>query len=62
MVTLFVKNNIKYTIYNIQKKTERKICCESRDIDENKIVQPTRRNVRYFPSANGRMTSISVCL
>ena len=32
MVTLLVK-----TIY--KKKTERKICSESRDIDENKIVQ-----------------------
>ena len=32
MVTLFVKN----TIY---KKPERKLCSESRDIDENKIVQ-----------------------
>ena len=33
MVTLFVKKQ--YT----KKKTERKICSENRDIDENKIVQ-----------------------
>ena len=32
MVILFIKNNI-------QKKPERKIRSESRDIDENKIVQ-----------------------
>ena len=32
MVTLFVKNNM-------QKTPERKICSESRDINENKIVQ-----------------------
>ena len=32
MGTLFVQNNM-------QKKTERKICSESRDIDENDIVK-----------------------
>ena len=40
MVTLFVK-----TVY---KKPERKICSESRDIDENKIVQRLGETLGLF--------------
>ena len=41
MVTLFVQN--KY------KKPERNICSESRDIDENKIVQLLGKTFGIFP-------------
>ena len=44
------------------KKPELKIRSESRDIDENDIVQWLGENVRHFSPASGRMTPINVCL
>ena len=39
MNTVLVRYGNSVRKKNIYKKTERKICSESRDIDENKIVQ-----------------------
>ena len=49
MVTMFVQNDMK--------KPEHKTRSESRDIDENKIVQWLDENVQHCPPASGQMTS-----